>query len=330
MDIQFKEVGPEFDASTVDAYLPFTQSTPYFLWNINYGREGYRFVGTKNGQDIFFVQFFVYTIYKIKILYAPLGPIATSPLNEEEMDDFIAFLLSVTRGGNYSFVKMHLADGVSGLKKTPGYASLSSSFVQPRYDRVIPLEETLVLPYGARREIKKAEKEVSLEISDINENAINDFLKLMTETEQRKSLTQHNEKYYRALFNLPPEHRECLELLFATYNSKRVAMALVATSGKRASYLFGGATREGIQKQAQYFLQWSAMQRGIQSGIKYYSLGGTLESIDGRKNKRSSMYGVSMFKKKFGGFIKNYGDPYDLVINMIHYGLYTMYKFLKR
>lgn len=324
--MQFREVGPEFDSSTVDRCLPFTQSTPYFVWNTNCEREGYRFVGTRDGKDIFFAQFFVYPTQKIRVLYAPLGPIMTSPLSEEDIEDFVTFLLDVTRGGNYSFIRMHLATGTANMRKASEHLAFSS-FTQPQYDRVIPLDTEYVLPNKANRTVKKAKKELSLEVAEIKKEAIDDFLTLLRDTGQRKSLRLHSEEYYRALLNLSSVCGTCVELLFAVYNEKRVATMILVRDGKNATYLFGGTSEEGKKKGAQYFLQWSAIQLARESGMKCYSFGGTLKNLD---NKRNSFYSVSFFKKKFGGSIKDYGDSYDIVINGIHYGLYTVYKFLRR
>ena len=329
--MEFREVGPEFDSSVVDVHLPFTQSTLYFLWNTGYGREGYRFVGTKNGADVFFVQFFVYTIRNVRILYAPLGPIImASSVIAKDVEAFVSFLSAVISEGGYSFVRMHLPFTVSGLTQPPAFAALSSSFVQPRYDRVLSLSDGgPVLPYGAKRGIAKAKKEVSLEVSSVDDNAVQDFLRLMTETGKRKSLTQHDDDYYTKLLALYSAHTENLDLLFGVCDGERVAMTLTVKSGKKASYLFGGANAVGIQKGAQYFLQWSAMQRAAEAGMEQYSLGGTLKEVRDT-DKKNSMYGVSLFKQKFGGTVVSYGDPYDLVVNPLQYWLYVVYKFVRR
>ena len=328
MNMQLREVGPEFDAATVNELLPFTQSTPYFLWNTNYGREGYRFVGNKNGQDIFFVQFFVYSIHKIKILYAPLGPITavSETVNESDIEQFTAFLSDTAKIGKYSFARIHSTDNIPKLKKvTPPLTY--GSFMQPQYDRIILLGEEHIIPKKIKKIVEKAEKELSLEVAEAKKEPVNDFLTLLKNTGGRKSLRLHDEDYYRALFDLSHECGECVELLFAVYNGKRIATIVLVKNGKNTTYLFGGTSEEGKKRGAPYFLQWSAIQRAQQSGMKQYSFGGTLKNLN---DKRNSFYGVSFFKKKFGGTIKDYGDPYDTIINGTHYRLYTIYKFLRK
>ena len=328
MNMQLREVGPEFDAATVNELLPFTQSTPYFLWNTNYGREGHRFVGSKNGQDIFFVQFFVYSIHRVKILYAPLGPItaASETVNESDMEQFTAFLSDTAKIGKYSFARIHSTDNIPRLKKiTPPLTR--GSFMQPQYDRIILLDEEYVIPKKVKKIVEKAGKELSLEVSSPEENSVNNFLTLLKETGWRKSLSLHSERYYRELFNLSHKNVGYIDLLFAVNNGRRIATAAIAKNGKNATYLFGATSREGEKNGAQYFLQTSAIQRVKQTGMHCYSFGGCMKNLD---NKKDPFYGVSFFKQKFGGSIKDYGDSYDMVVNKIHYKLYTMYKFLKR
>ena len=329
MSIQFREVGSEFDASAVNDCLPFVQSTPYFVWNTKYGRKGYRFAGSRDGKDIFFAQFFVYTVPMIQALYAPLGPITShsEPLSREDANQFTAFLSSVMREEKVSFIRVHNISDISGMQKVPKYLA-RGSFVQPRYDRIIPLNKKYVLPEKVRKSVNKAKKEsVSLEISDRGEEAVNDFLMLLTETGRRKSVHLHSEKYYRELFALPQECGACVELLFAICEGRRIAAAVLTKNGKNMTYLFGATSEEGEKKGAQYFLQSEAIQLAMQSGMERYSFGGSLKDLT---DTRDPFYGVSFFKQKFGGLIKDYGDSYDLVRDPIRYRLYTVYKFLKR
>ena len=324
MRMEFREVGPEFDSSTVNTCLPFVQSTPYFLWNTKCGRKGYRCVGSRSGQDVFFVQFFAYVIHSVKVLYAPLGHVTSSPalLNEKEADDFTDFLSDMTHKAGCSFIRIHSADTIPRFRKTPHYAS-RGSFMQPQHDRVIALDGEYVLPNSIKKIIKKAEETISLEAAGTNKDAVEDFLQLMKETGKQKSLRLHSDDYYRTLFTISDGYEEPAELLFAVRGGKRIAVMVLAKAGKNATYLFGGMSEEGKEHSASYFLQHSAIQRAEQLGMQQYSLGGV---SGGQNAERDPLHGVSIFKRKFGGVVKNYGDPHDLVMNSIHYGLYSGYK----
>ena len=329
--VVFREVGVDFDPSAVDACLPFVQSTPYFLWNTSYGRVGRRFAGFLGSKPVFFSQFFVYTPRFVRVLYAPLGPLTVgSSFDVGAMEQFVSFLRGAVSDERYTFVRMHLGGDVSGLRRCFRFAE-AGSFFQARYDRVIAFDELYEFPANVLREVRKAEKGLSLEVVSLSgaasEDALSDLLRLLSETSQRTGMRMHDEAYYRALAALPQGFSECFELLFAVFQGVRVGVCVIARGGANATYLFGGTGDVGRKMSALYFLQYHALQRVREQGMKQYSFGGTLKSLD---NKQHPLYGVSFFKKRFGGSVKDYGRGYDLVLDAPRYALYSGYKFVRR
>ena len=330
MKIHFKSVGSEFDPSNMVEKLPFVQSTPYFLWQKESGRDGLRFILNSDSKDKAFAQFFMYKLKKgIKILYSPLGIVSDEPITDEEYSRFHALLSDVAYEGGYSFIRLHSLKKPSGFFKALN-TTRYSSFMQPQYDSYIKLKDPndilSSISYGARRLIKKASKNLEFEVASVNDANLNDFINLLVNTSKRKGIKLHDREYYRNLFLIENTIGGVVKLFFAKYKGKRVATGLVGRSGSNSTYLFGGTDSEGLKCSSQYFLQFEIMKYEYNDGVKYYSFGGVAKDL---KNKKDKLHKVTIFKKKFCGSLENYGDSYDLVNNRYHYLLYNIYNLLK-
>jgi peptidoglycan pentaglycine glycine transferase (the second and third glycine) len=109
-----------------------------------------------------------------------------------------------------------------------------------------------------------------------------------------------------------------------------MAGALFITYANEITYLFSGAYREYMNFNAQYRIQWEMIKYGLSNGYKRYNFGG----ISGHFDKDDPIYGIYAFKRGFNGNVEELIGEFDLIVNKLYYGIYTisfkLYKVLKK
>lgn len=104
-------------------------------------------------------------------------------------------------------------------------------------------------------------------------------------------------------------------LYSATFKNKLLAQAFIIFYGNEAVYHYGASTQEGREYPGSYLLQWEAIKEAKRRGIKIYNFWGVSPAME--TNHR--FYGVSIFKRGFGGEDFAYLHAQDLIINRTGY-----------
>ena|SRR3989344_2594326 len=165
-----------------------------------------------------------------------------------------------------------------------------------------------------RYEIKQAIKQkikitVSKNVEDIDE-----FYKLQSETAKRQHFIEFDKKFLQEQFKVFVKDNQVL-LFTAFLGNKKLAQAFIIFYGDEADYHYGASTLDGRKYSGAYLIQWEAIKEAKKRGMKKYNLWGV--APEGEINHR--FYGVSIFKRGFGGEDVNYLHARDLVINPIAY-----------
>jgi lipid II:glycine glycyltransferase (peptidoglycan interpeptide bridge formation enzyme) len=159
-----------------------------------------------------------------------------------------------------------------------------------------------------RYEIKKAIKlgikiTTSKDIDDINQ-----FYKLQYETAKRQHFVEFDKKFLMEQFATFVKDDQVL--LFTAYlGNKKLAQAFII--------FYGDSTLDGRKYPGAYLIQWEAIKEAKKRGLKRYNLWGV--APEGNPNHR--FWGVSVFKRGFGGQDLEYLHARDLVIEPISYKL---------
>jgi len=201
--------------------------------------------------------------------------------------------------------------------------------MQPKEIFVIDIaksEEELLneMKQKTRYNLKLAEKKgVKIFITN-EEKYINEFLRLVSATAQRKGIKFHPENYYRKMIEIIPEN--ILKLYCAEYNGKIVAANLVVFYGKIAIYLHGATDDEYRNVMAPYLLQWQAILDAKKAGCEKYDFGGIKIT-----ENNNSWSGITKFKLGFSQVAKpvEFLGSYDIIINPFIYSLYRLIQKIK-
>jgi lipid II:glycine glycyltransferase (peptidoglycan interpeptide bridge formation enzyme) len=159
------------------------------------------------------------------------------------------------------------------------------------------------------------------------EKYFREFMNLMKITGERDDFKLYEEGYYRAFFRDCPDSRIKKFLIFTKQVSQAeetnyLSVALVVFFDKIANLVFAGSVTEGREKGLNHLMQWEAIKYAKRLGAEVYNFGGIYENGYGR----SSLQGVTSFKKKFNGYAKFHGDFLDLPVKKIKYFFYILKK----
>ncbi len=165
-----------------------------------------------------------------------------------------------------------------------------------------------------RYEIRQAIKLEIKIITSKDPKDINEFYKLQKETAQRQKFVEFDKRFLEEQFSVFVKDNEVI--LYTAYLGKlKLAQAFIIFYGKEADYHYGASTLDGRIYPGAYLIQWEAIKEAKRRGIKRYNLWGVAQQ--GETNHR--FWGVSVFKRGFGGQDLEYLHARDLIINPLSY-----------
>jgi lipid II:glycine glycyltransferase (peptidoglycan interpeptide bridge formation enzyme) len=149
-------------------------------------------------------------------------------------------------------------------------------------------------------------KGIRLGIKVVRSKDISLFMDLYNQTAARHDFVPH-ESIDQELRQFSAS--ENAELLVSSYHSKPLAAAIVCYYGNQALYRHGASIPSDIP--AAYILQWEIIKRAKERGYTYYNMFGIADS----DRKSHPWYGLTLFKKGFGGETVQYLHGQDLVLS---------------
>lgn len=165
------------------------------------------------------------------------------------------------------------------------------------------------LMYGMKKNhrnlIRRAQKDgVKIHVYQ-DESGMSAFLKLHEQTRKRHNFVPYPDDYFQHQVEKFKDDGQVL-MLEARHDGKVLASAIIMYYGDTASYHHGASIPSKIP--ATYLLQWTAIQEAKKRGMKYYNFWGIYTG----ENKKHPFYGISHFKRGFGGQLKQLLHCQDL------------------
>ena len=147
-----------------------------------------------------------------------------------------------------------------------------------------------------------------------NPEDIHKFYQIQLETAHRQNFVSFSEDFLTKQFAAFAKNDEAV-LYTAKYNGEILAQNFMIFYGNEASYHYAVSTELGTKLSGAPILHVEAMKDARVRGIYRYNLWG----IVGENEKNHRFYGVSFFKRGFGGDELKYLPAHDLVIKPISY-----------
>src|SRR5581483_1831583 len=178
---------------------------------------------------------------------------------------------------------------------------------------------------GTRYELNRSKK-LGIKVEAVNDNRyIDEFYNLQLETAKRQKFTPFSKTFLREQFDAFAQVDKVL-MFRSSYEGKLLAMAFIIFYNKEAAYHYGASTDLARQFPGAYSIQWDAITEARNRGCLRYNFWGVTEH--GQTKHR--FYGVSVFKRGFGGEDVSYLPARDLVIKRFHYIFTYMFETARR
>jgi len=145
---------------------------------------------------------------------------------------------------------------------------------------------------------------------------IEQFYNLQKETAKRQHFVGFDKKFLKEQFSAFTKDNQAI-LYTAFLGDKKLAQAFIIFYGIEADYHYGAGTLDGREYPGAYLIQWEAIKEAKKRGLKRYNLWGVAR--EGQTSHR--FWGVSVFKRGFGGQDLEYLHARDLIINPLSYKL---------
>jgi len=265
------------------------------------------------------------------ILYCPRGP-ACDPQDWDAMQRFFVLLadLGEERRAILAKIDPDIPDApevraqLSSFGLVPGRLRGPFEGFQPRHVARLSLSGTPAETfqsfhpkgrYNVRLAYRHGVRVVAGEAQDVAA-----FYALLTDTAHRQRFFVREFAYVKAVYDaFVPSNRGIL--LLAHREGRLLAGALVAASGRKASYLLGASARYGREHMPAYLVQWEAIHWAHRQGCTVYDFLGV-----GPPGRRSALDGLWAFKSKFGARRVSFIGEWDLPINPAAHALWRTFE----
>ncbi len=178
---------------------------------------------------------------------------------------------------------------------------------------------------GTRYELNRAAKlEVAVE-ADTTGKYLDEFYELQLETARRQNFVPFSKRFLSEQFKTLAAADKVV-MYRSTYQGKLLAMAFIIFYGPEAAYHYGASTQLARDYPGAYAIQWAAIAEARRRGCTRYNFWGVTEH--GKTGHR--FYGVSVFKRGFGGEDVAYLPAHDLVIDKVRYPATFLFETARR
>ncbi len=252
-------------------------------------------------------------------LIVPAGPI----INWEDKEIISAFVKEIKKIAflnDCAFVRIRpqlISDDFSKkLFKDLGFTNAPMHLhaqLTSQLDITKPEEQLLKnMRKNTRYEIKKAEKEKIKITTSTDPKNVKKFYNLQVETSLRQKFIPFSYEYLHEQFKIFAEND--LAFLYNAYLGKKLlSQAFIIFYGQEAVYHYGASTDEGRKYPGAYLIQWETIREAKRRKLTRYNLWGVAN------DPKHRFYGLSIFKRGFGGEDIDYLQAQDLVINYPRY-----------
>ncbi|MEK7547493.1 MAG: peptidoglycan bridge formation glycyltransferase FemA/FemB family protein [Patescibacteria group bacterium] len=253
-------------------------------------------------------------------LYIPEGP----ALNYKNEDELFWQWKALSTAIN-SIVKIDKNEKTTHIRIEPRIEDCPKWFLhqfekapinlQPKYTQVVSLQDSeedilAQMKQKCRYNINLAKrKNVAIrEIKKISNTDLDKFYVLYDQTRKRNHFEGKEKDFFDSHMKIC---RNFSKMFVAELGDEILASMIIVYFGNRATYLYGASSDAHKEYMAPYALHWHIMQEAKKDNYKEYDLWGINHTPDDEKHP---WYGITRFKKQFGGHQVNLIGAYDYII----------------
>lgn len=310
----------------------FCQSWNWGIFNQSMGDKVWRFGIFENEQLVAIAQVLKIKARRGSFLFVPHGPLIALGDKKEIIKSILEKLKDLAKTENVNFIRFSpiLEVSDSNIFKDLGFRN-APIHMHPEltWELDISLSEEDILK-GMRKTtrylIKQAEKNEDIEITrGTSDEMLNDFEKLYLETAERQSFTPFSNDYLKKEVDAFKNDNQIL-IFSGKYKGEVVSSAIIVYYSGIGFYHQGASSLKYPKVPVSYLLQWEAIKEAKDRGCKLYNFWGVVP--EGTKNHPWA--GLSLFKKGFGGFEKEYVKTQDYVLSNKYWLTYIIEQIRRR
>ena len=299
----------------------FLQSWDYYEFHASRGNQIVRRIATENGKIIGAYAGVVENAKRGRHLAIAGGPILDWT-KKKLVDAIFADIREQGKTHRCVFVRIR-----------PQLERTAESYAIFKKQGLKPAPTYLSVEYAAILDLHKSEEEIIKDMHRRIRYAVNnarnkgftieksqdpkdihEFYKIQLATARRQNFVSFSEDYLTKQFAAFAKNNEAT-LYTAKYNGEILAQNFMIFYGNEASYHYAVSTELGTKLSGSPILHVEAMKDARARKIYRYNLWG----IVGEDEKNHRFYGVSFFKRGFGGEELKYLPAHDLIINQVAY-----------
>lgn len=254
-------------------------------------------------------------------LYCPRGPLA---VNLPSLNLLLKHLKTYALENTLDYILIE-PDRALNLKDF----RQDSHHTQPMHTLILSLKPDLETLYSSVRKtaryLIKGAKAKNIKITTSTAlSDFKDFEKLLIETASRQKFLPHTISYLKKQFSFFAE-KNIVKLYLAKNASQTLASAIILNYGKTAVYLHAASNHLGRRLGASQLLVWTAIEDAKNNGLEAFDFWGIAKD----DNPNDPWYGITIFKKGFGGDVVPYPGSFIFPVNNLKYNLYRLITFLR-
>lgn len=256
-------------------------------------------------------------------LYIPYGPVISHEDKERAFQIYHAlfrWLASFARKEKYDFIRVSpfVDDGVQtrqdfarlGFRKAPMHMLAEHTWILD----VRNSEEQLLAAMNKnhRNLIRRCERDgVTIRMTS-DPKQLDGLDRMLSITAERHNFVRFSRSYIEKEFTAFAKSGQAV--LFEAYlpDGTLDGAAIIMFYGKMAAYRHSASLSQNKQLPTSYALQWAVIQEAKRRGVVWYNFWGV--APEGASPKHP-FYGITHFKKGFGGFQKNLLPCHDLPVS---------------
>lgn len=249
-------------------------------------------------------------------LFVPHGPILAHGTNPQKvLGNLKAYLTNLAIPEKAAFVRIsplfERSDDMLAVMRSLGFRDAPIHMMHPETTWILDIskdEGALMreMKKNHRNLIRRAEKDgVSIEAGD-SEDYLKEFYAIHMETVARHHFIPFSYEYIRSELEAFRPDRQ-IRIFNARYQGRIISSAIVVFYGSEAFYHHGASSSEYARVPSSYLALWEAIREAKQRGVGKFNFYGIVED-----NPKHPWYGLSRFKKGFGGYESNLVHCQDL------------------
>lgn len=211
----------------------------------------------------------------------------------------------------------------AGFKQAPMHLTAD---LTNQLDLSPPEDELLAnMRKTTRYEVRRAAKEFIIVKTSLNVEDLREFYSIQVETAKRQGFVPFSYEFLSEQFKVFADAGSAL--LYKAYKDETLlAEAFVIFYGNEAVYHYGAGTDDGRKYPGAYIIQWEAIKEAKKRGMKRYNFWGVVPLTE----TQHRFFGVSIFKRGFGGKEVQYVPAQDLVIDPVRYSFNAIVETVRR